>query len=217
MVHRAQALPKRLQVRYRIWLETIHSTHKAQFKALADLGQDPLEMVIACCDSRVHVTSIFGAESGEMFVHRNVAALVPPYEPDGAHHGTSAAIEYAVQVLKVRNIIVMGHSQCGGVEGCYRMCSGEAPDLLDKESFVGRWMDLLKRGYDRVPEDLPEDERIARLEKEAVLVSIENLLTYPFVVAAVEDQRTSVHGLWIDIAEGRMEAYEPASRSFVKI
>ena len=217
MVHRAQALPKRLQVRYRIWLETIHSTHKAQFKALADLGQDPLEMVIACCDSRVHVTSIFGAESGEMFVHRNVAALVPPYEPDGAHHGTSAAIEYAVQVLKVRNIIVMGHSQCGGVEGCYRMCSGEAPDLLDKESFVGRWMDLLRRGYDRVPEDLPEDERIARLEKEAVLVSIENLLTYPFVVAAVEDQRTSVHGLWIDIAEGRMEAYEPASRSFVKI
>lgn len=217
MVHRAQALPKRLQVRYRIWLETIHSTHKAQFKALADLGQDPLEMVIACCDSRVHVTSIFGAESGEMFVHRNVAALVPPYEPDGAHHGTSAAIEYAVQVLKVRNIIVMGHSQCGGVEGCYRMCSGEAPDLLDKESFVGRWMDLLKRGYDRVPEDLPEDERIARLEKEAVLVSIENLLTYPFVVAAVEDQRTSVHGLWIDIADGRMEAYEPASRSFVKI
>ena len=217
MVHRAQALPKRLQVRYRIWLETIHSTHKAQFKALADLGQDPLEMVIACCDSRVHVTSIFGAESGEMFVHRNVAALVPPYEPDGAHHGTSAAIEYAVQVLKVRNIIVMGHSQCGGVEGCYRMCSGEAPDLLDKESFVGRWMDLLKRGYDRVPEDLPENERIARLEKEAVLVSIENLLTYPFVVEAVEDQRTSVHGLWIDIAEGRMEAYEPASRSFVKI
>ena len=217
MVHRAQALPKRLQVRYRIWLETIHSTHKAQFKALADLGQDPLEMVIACCDSRVHVTSIFGADSGEMFVHRNVAALVPPYEPDGAHHGTSAAIEYAVQVLKVRNIIVMGHSQCGGVEGCYRMCSGEAPDLLDTESFVGRWMDLLRRGYERLPEDAPEADRIARLEKEAVLVSIENLLTYPFVVEAVEDQRTSVHGLWIDIAEGRMEAYEPASRSFVSI
>ena len=217
MVHRAQALPKRLQVRYRIWLETIHASHKVQFKALADLGQDPLEMVIACCDSRVHVTSIFGAESGEMFVHRNVAALVPPYEPDGAHHGTSAAIEYAVQVLKVRNIIVMGHSQCGGVEGCYRMCSGEAPDLLEQASFVGRWMDLLRRGYERLPEDAPEAERIARLEKEAVLVSIENLLTYPFVVEAVEDQRTSVHGLWIDIAEGRMEAYEPASRSFVSI
>ncbi|MDU8944483.1 carbonic anhydrase [Ovoidimarina sediminis] len=217
MVHRAQILPKRLQVRYRIWLETIHAAQKIQFRALADLGQDPLEMVIACCDSRVHVTSIFGAASGEMFVHRNVAALVPPYEPDGAHHGTSAAIEYAVQVLKVRHIIVMGHSQCGGVEGCYQMCSGHAPDLLEQASFVGRWMDLLRPGYERLPEDAPEEDRIRRLEKEAVLVSIENLLTYPFVVEAVESGRTGVHGLWIDIGDGRMEAYDPASRSFVSI
>ena len=217
MVHRSSALPKRLQIRYRTWRETVHASHKAQFEALAELGQDPQEMIISCCDSRVHVTSIFGADSGEMFIHRNVAALVPPYEPDGDHHGTSAAVEYAVQVLKVRNIMVIGHSQCGGVEGCYRMCTGEAPDLLKQESFVGRWMDLLRRGYDRLPEELSESEKIARLEKEAVLVSIENLLTYPFVVAAVESGHLEVHGLWMDIAKGRLDAYDPGLPGFVSI
>lgn len=216
-MHRVQALPKRLQAKYRVWKETSHAANLAYYRALAEVGQDPREMVISCCDSRVHVTSIFGATSGELFIHRNVAALVPPYEPDGDHHGTSAAIEYAVLSLRVSNILVVGHSQCGGVEGCYEMCAGNAPELLERSSFVGRWMDLLRRGYDRLPADLDEPARRARLEKEAVLVSLENLLTFPFVEENVDAKRLSIHGLWLDISEGRLEAYEPDSRTFVPV
>lgn len=216
-MHRVQALPKRLQAKYRVWKDTAHAKNISYYRALAEVGQDPREMVISCCDSRVHVTSIFGADSGDLFVHRNVAALVPPYEPDGAHHGTSAAVEYAVQALKVSNILIVGHSQCGGVEGCYRMCAGEAPELLEKTSFVGRWMDLLRRGVDRLPQDLDDEARLRHLEKEAVLVSLENLLSYPFVEAAVDAGRLSVHGLWFDISDGRLEAYDPAGGAFVPV
>ncbi len=216
-MHRVQPLPKRLKTRYRVWKETEHDTNEAYYRALAEVGQDPREMVISCCDSRVHVTSIFGATSGELFIHRNVAALVPPYEPDGDHHGTSAAIEYAVLSLEVSHILIVGHSQCGGVEGCYRMCKGEAPELLEQTSFVGRWMDLLRRGYDRLPGDGDDTARIAQLEKEAVLVSLENLLTFPFVEEAVDARRLEIHGLWIDISDGHMEAYEPASHRFVPV
>ena len=216
-MHRVQPLPKRLQARYRVWKDTTHAENAAFYRALAEVGQDPRDMVISCCDSRVHVTSIFGANSGELFIHRNVAALVPPYEPDGEPHGTSAAIEYAVRSLEVSNILIVGHSQCGGVQGCYNMCHGEAPELLEKESFVGRWMELLRRGYERLPGGLDEDTRLRLLEKEAVLVSLENLLTFPFVEQAVDAKRLSIHGLWIDIADGHLEGYDPATGQFLPL
>ncbi|MBV1902230.1 MAG: carbonic anhydrase, partial [Marinosulfonomonas sp.] len=122
-------LPAYLVQRYHGWKATTYSENKAWYRRLADDGQHPRAMVISCCDSRVHVTSIFGADQGEFFIHRNIANLVPPYEPDGDHHGTSAAVEYAVTALKVAHIIVLGHSNCGGVQGCHDMCSGKAPEL----------------------------------------------------------------------------------------
>ena len=170
-------------------------------------------MVIACCDSRVDVASIFGADSGELFIHRNVANLVPPYAPDGDHHGTSAAVEYAVETLRVANLIVMGHSRCGGVQGCYDMCAGHAPQLEEKTSFVGRWMDILRPAYAKVL-DLPEAERVPALEKLAVLTGIDNLLGFPFVAAAVEEGRLSLHGVWNDIGEGGLESYDSTSDSW---
>lgn len=173
-------------------------------------------MVISCCDSRVHVTSIFGADSGEFFIHRNIANLVPPYAPDGLQHGTSAAIEYAVQALKVAHLIVVGHTRCGGVAGCHAMCSGAAPELEEKTSFVGRWMDILRPGYDRV-KDLPAEDQVAALEREAVLVSIENLMTFPFVRAAVESGDLSLHALVNDIAEGTLLQAEEGGRRWVQI
>ena len=170
-------------------------------------------MVISCCDSRVHVTSIFGADQGEFFIHRNIANLVPPYQPDGAQHGTSAAVEYAVTALKVSHLIVMGHSSCGGVKGCYDMCSGAAPELEAEESFVGRWMDILRPGYDRLA---PGDDaaRTRALEKGAVVISLENLMTFPFVASAVESGRLSLHGLWHDIGGGDLECFDPGSGGF---
>ena len=187
----ARPLPAYLISRFQGWKATTYQDNKAWYRRLAAAGQHPRAMVISCCDSRVHVTSIFGADEGEFFIHRNVANLVPPYNPDGEYHGTSAAVEYAVTSLGVAHIVVLGHSNCGGVKGCHDMCSGHAPELEKKSSFVGRWMDILRPGYDRITE-LPEADRLRALEKEAVLVSLENLMTFPFVRTAVEDDRQRI-------------------------
>ena len=173
-------------------------------------------MVISCCDSRVHVTSIFGADEGEFFIHRNIANLVPPYTPDGERHGTSAAVEYAVTSLGVAHIVVLGHSNCGGVKGCHDMCRGHAPQLEEKTSFVGRWMDILKPGFERVAH-LPDDAILRALEKEAVIVSLENLMTFPFVAAAVERETLTLHGLWNNTGEGLLEQYEPTRGGFFAV
>jgi carbonic anhydrase len=213
---RVKPLPSYLIQRYHGWKATTWQENRSWYRRLAEDGQRPRAMVISCCDSRVHVTSIFGADQGEFFIHRNIANLVPPYGPDGRQHGTSAAVEYAVTTLKVAHLIVVGHSSCGGVQGCHAMCSGHAPELEEKTSFVGRWMDILRPGYERVSH-LPEAERLRALEKEAVLISLENLMTFPFVTDAVKTDGMTIHGLWNDIGEGTLEQYDPASGKFVPI
>ena len=197
-------LPSYLIQRYTTWKATKYEENKVWLKRLAKEGQHPSAMVISCCDSRVHVTSIFGSETGEFFIHRNIANLVPPYNPDGDHHGTSAAIEYAVTSLKVAHIIVLGHSNCGGVLGCYNMCSGEAPELERQSSFVGRWMDILRPGYERVKNNENSEQQIKMLEKQAVIVSLENLRGFPFVKEALDNQTLSIHGLWHEIGSGSL-------------
>jgi carbonic anhydrase len=199
--------------RYAGWKATTFAENQAWYRRLAEDGQHPRVMVISCCDSRVHVTSIFGAEQGEFFIHRNIANLVPPYEPDGDHHGTSAAVEYAVTVLQVANLVVLGHSQCGGVKGCADMCSGNAPELEETSSFVGRWMDILRPGYDRVAH-LDEAVRVRALEEQAVLISLENLMTFPFVRERVENGTLSLHGLWTDIGEGGLNWFSAQDNAF---
>ena len=212
----ARPLPSYLVTRYKGWKATTYTENKEWYRHLAEDGQHPRAMVISCCDSRVHVTSIFGADQGEFFLHRNIANLVPPYNPDGHHHGTSAAIEYAVMVLRVSHVIVLGHSNCGGVEGCYDMCSGDAPALNEPSSFVGRWMDILRPGFERLPQG-DDDTRKRALEKASVIVSLENLMTFPFVRTAVEEGKLSLHGLWNDIGEGGLECYDPTSDEFVPL
>lgn len=215
-MNRVKPLPSYLVQRYQGWQATTWEENRSWYRRLAEDGQRPRAMVISCCDSRVHVISIFGADQGEFFIHRNIANLVPPYAPDGLQHGTSAAVEYAVSALKVAHLIVVGHSLCGGVKGCHAMCSGQAPELEEKSSFVGRWMDILRPGYERV-RDLPEDEQVRALEKEAVLISLENLMTFPFVSKAVDAGDMTVHGLWNDIGEGTLEQYDPSVGRFVLI
>ncbi|MCG6882261.1 MAG: carbonic anhydrase [Silicimonas sp.] len=210
-------LPAFLLKRYQGWKATSFTENRAWYKRLADEGQRPRGMVISCCDSRVNVSSIFEADAGEFFIHRNIANLVPPYEPDGDHHGTSAAIEYAVTALHVPHIIVVGHSNCGGVAGCHAMCSGAAPELNETSSFVGRWMDILRPGFDRIDKDKDESEQLRALERQAIIVSLENLLTFPFIVEARKQQELSLHGLWTDLAEGALWQYDAASREFVPV
>ena len=212
----ARPLPSYLVQRFHGWKATTYAENQAWYRRLAE-GQHPRAMVISCCDSRVHVTSVFGADQGEFFLHRNIANLVPPYEVDGGQHGTSAAVEYAVTALKVAHLIVLGHSSCGGVKGCHDMCSGAAPELEDKSSFVGRWMDILRPGYERVKDIKDPAERTAALEKEAVLVSLENLMTFPFVKSAVDGGLLTLHGLWHDIGEGGIEQYNAENGAFAPI
>lgn len=209
----ARPLPDYLVHRYQGWKATTFEQDRNWYKRLVEDGQHPRCMVIACCDSRVNVISVFGADQGELFIHRNIANLVPPHDADGHHHGTSAAIEYAVNTLKISHLIVLGHSQCGGVKGCYDMCSGHAPELEEHGNFVGRWMSILRPGFESL-DDGDDATRVTQLEKQSVVVSLNNLMTFPNVKDAVESGVLSVHGLWLNIAEGQLEAYDPETGSY---
>lgn len=210
-------LPDYLVARYEGWRATRYEQNKSWFKRLADEGQRPPMMVISCCDSRVNVNDLFSAQTGDIFLHRNIANLVPPFEPDGDPHGTSAAVEYAVSVLKVSHLVVIGHSNCGGVQGCHDMCSGKMPELEEKTSFIGRWLDILRPGYDRVKEIEDDAERVRALEREGVKVSLQNLLGFPFVAEAIEAETLSMHGLWVDIREGALFNYDGPQDAFVPV
>jgi carbonic anhydrase len=213
---RVRPLPGYLIQRFHGWRATTYAENRAWYRRLAEDGQRPRAMVISCCDSRVHVTSIFGADQGEFFIHRNIANLVPPYNPDNEYHGTSAAVEYAVTTLKVAHLIVLGHSNCGGVNLCHDMCRGEVPAAAGT-GFVGRWMDILRPGYDRVRDIAADANRRMALEHQAVLVSLENLVTFPFVRNAVAAEELALHGLWTDTGGGELHQYDPGEGRFVAV
>lgn len=213
----AKPLPSYLVQRFHGWKATTYADNKPWYRHLGAEGQHPRAMIISCCDSRVHVTAFFGADQGEFFIHRNIANLVPPFAPDGDYHGTSAAVEYAVTALKVAHVIVLGHSQCGGVQGCIDMCEGHAPELEAKSSFVGRWMEMLRPRYETVAGIENPAKKALELEKQAVLVSLENLMTFPFVRERIESGDLSLHGLWHNISEGGLEAYLPEKGDFAPV
>ncbi|MFO1209094.1 MAG: carbonic anhydrase [Amaricoccus sp.] len=214
----ARPLPPELVARYRAWQERRSPEAAALHAELADKGQSPKAMIITCCDSRVLISEIFGEGPGDFFIHRNIANLVPPNEADGRAHGTSAAIEYAVIALKVEHLIVMGHRGCGGVRGCHDMLAGLAPDLDTPTSFVGTWLKILKPGFDSLAgRGLDYEARIATLEREAVLVSLQNLMSFPFVAEAVTNGRLQLHGVWKDIRDGNLELYDPAGGGFAPL
>jgi len=208
-------LPSYLIERYHGWRSNRFEENKVWYARLAHDGQRPRAMVISCCDSRVDTLAMFGAEPGDLFVVRNVASIVPGYNPDKEHHGTSAAIEYAVNTLRIAHIVVVGHSNCGGVEACHDMCAGNAPELEEQTSFVGRWMDILRPAYEKI-RGLESDRtgRLNAMEQEGVLVSLENLETFPFVSDAVGNNLLTLHGVWIDIGDGAMHVYSRSAGGF---
>ena len=210
-------LPTYLTKRYQGWKATTFDENKSWYQRLADIGQHPRFMVISCCDSRVHISSIFGADSGEFFIHRNIANLVPPYKSDEEYHGTSAAIEYAVTGLKVSNIIVLGHSNCGGVQNIFPHFTNPEKTNYDKTIFIGRWLEILRPGFERIAKVPEKAKDIKNLEKQTVIVSLENLLTFPFVSKALENDTLSLHGLWHDIKSGELYCYDPTLGEFKNI
>jgi len=165
-------------------------------------GQAPRVLVIGCADSRVDPAAIFNAGPGELFIVRNVANLVPPYEPDGAHHGVSAALEFAVKSLKVDHIVVLGHRQCGGVHAA---ATGSAAGT----QFIERWLDPLApacaEAREALGEHVSEEDLCDDLELRSVRHSLKRLVGFPFVAEAVEAGWLCLHGARFGIADGVLE------------
>ena len=173
-----------------------------RYKALAE-GQSPETMVIACADSRVDPATIFQASPGELFIVRNVAALVPPCEENGSSHGPTAAIEFAVTGLGVKSIVVLGHGQCGGVAASLR-AAGEGPP---PGVFIGPWVALLSEVRDQLLEHQPHlssEQRQQALEHLAIKQSLVNITTFPFVAAAIARGALELHGAWFSIGKGEL-------------
>jgi carbonic anhydrase len=206
--------PDRLVQGYRSFLGERLPKEQARFEELAREGQNPDVMIIGCCDSRVSPEVIFDARPGEMFVVRNVANLVPPFSPDGELHGTSAALEYAVQALKVTDIVVMGHARCGGI----RAFADDAQGPLSSGDFIGKWITLLGPAAERtggrgMNEGLPE--YIERLAMSGVESSLANLRTFPCVQILEAKGRLRLHGAYFDVATGLLMLLDPGTKRFL--
>src|ERR1700761_8587433 len=175
--------PKHLLDGYHTFTTQRLPTEQSRYRELSVRGQFPEVMVIGCCDSRVSPEVIFDAGPGELFVMRNIANLVPVYQPDANAHGVSAALEYAVQVLRVKHIVVLGHAQCGGIRA---FIDNSAP--LSPGDFIGKWMSMFIKPGEKVEQREREtmQDFTTRIEKAAVFRSLENLLTFPFVKTRVE-------------------------------
>ena len=205
-------LPQRLLAGYHTFMGGRYSSESERYRNLARNGQTPETMVIACCDSRAAPETIFDAGPGELFVVRNVANLVPPYAPDGRHHSTSAALEFAVQSLKVKHIVVLGHGRCGGI----RAALDPATEPLSPGDFIGKWMGLVAPAAEAVSgnEMMTRGERQTALERISIRYSLTNLRSFPCIKILEGKGKLSLHGAWFDISTGELWVMDPATGDF---
>jgi carbonic anhydrase len=185
------------------------------YQQLVNQGQTPKILVVACCDSRVDPALVFDCDPGDLFVIRNVANLVPPLEGHSGHHGTTAAIEYGVSTLGVEHIIVLGHAHCGGINSLVKTGGVGTPG-----SYIDDWMCLVESARAEVMAEmsgaqLEEQERAC--EQRAILVSLENLMTFPWIRERVECTALTLHGWYFDIEHGQLLRYDQDGRDFVSI
>lgn len=196
-------IPDELERGFARFRSELYPRQKKLFEELSTKGQKPHTLVIGCCDSRVDPSQIFDARPGELFVVRNVANLVPPFEDDGGFHGVSAALEFAVTVLKVTNVLVLGHKQCGGVHAC-----ADGHSETDSQ-FLGHWISALRPALVEVHQELgagaPTDKLADALELQGIRHSIERLKTYPFIQTALAAGNLALHGARFGVAEGHLE------------
>ena len=188
---------------YRRFRNGAYQEQRRRYDALADKGQAPGVLVIACSDSRVDPTRVFDTEPGQMFVVRNVANLVPPCDSDNSQHSTSAAIEYAVTQLKVHHVVVLGHARCGGIKASLEGTFDDAP--MGEGGFIGRWMSLIAPARDTIraaAQLSPDIDACSALELAAIRLSIANLRSFPFVAEAEAAGTLQLQGALFDIAEG---------------
>jgi carbonic anhydrase len=195
---------------YRRFREGRYREAEALFRQLRD-GQQPAVMIIACADSRADPSMIFDAAPGELFVVRNVAALVPPFEETSGFHGVSAAVEFAVTALQVREILVMGHGGCGGISACLAAAADRPVGR-----FIAPWVEIAAPARESVLSDtsIGAHDRQEALEHAAVAQSIENLKTFPFIREATDAGRLTIDGAWFSIGRGELHWRDPATGKF---
>ena len=181
---------------YRRFRSEVWPAERGRYEKLSKRGQAPETLVIACSDSRVDPQTVFGAVPGELFVVRNMAGLVPPFHPDAGYHGTSAALEYGVRVLKVARIVVLGHAQCGGVRAMLEGAPREARD------FVEPWIEMAEPVVRKLPPGLDREAALDRCETEVVRLSLHNLGGFPWIAEAVAAGRLALYGFRFDIHTG---------------
>ena len=203
--------PKDLLDGYRTFRTQRLPTEQTRYRDLSVRGQSPEVMVIGCCDSRVSPEVIFDAGPGELFVVRNVANLVPVYQPDSGAHGVSAALEFAVNALHVKHVVVLGHAQCGGIRAFINKSEPLSPG-----DFIGRWMAMFIKPGEVVEQRAHEtiQDFTVRIEKAAVFRSLENLMTFPFVRTKVERGELQLHGAYFGVAEGSLFVLDKATKEF---
>ena len=206
-------LPTRLIEGYRSFRTGRYNAEADRYRHLAD-GQAPSVMIVACSDSRSAPETVFDAGPGEIFVVRNVANLVPPYTPDSGHHATSAAIEFAVLSLGVRDIAIMGHGRCGGI----RAAMSEA-NPLSHTDFIGSWTRPIKDVIGAVSksEGIDAHSHERAVERASIEHSLANLRTFPWVRSREQAGELAIHGVWFDIALGELHAFDPATGAWVPV
>jgi len=207
--------PERLIAGHRAFLAGRFAAERSRYKTLAETGQRPETMVIGCVDSRASPEVIFDAAPGELLVARNVANIVPPYEPDRAtQHGTSAALEFAVQALRVKHVVVLGHAFCGGIRAF-----ADEQEPLSPGDFIGRWMaQIAPAAQDLGPRRAEDgDAYLRRLEYASVELSLRNLMSFPFVRAQVERGKLHLHGAYFGIVAGQLLIRDPGTGEFKPI
>jgi carbonic anhydrase len=209
-------LPDTLADRYRRFKFRHFVPNQDHYEELAAFGQNPEVMVVSCCDSRVDPETIFSAMPGELFVVRNVANLIPPFETSGKYHGVSAALEFAALNLRVKHILVLGHSGCGGV----RACLEEDAAKQTEAQFIRNWMSMLGDARDAILRDAklaPGPEQRYALELEGIKTSLANLRTFPCIQILEGKGRITLHGAHFDIATGTLSALNDAAGQFVPV
>ena len=204
-------LPDFLINQYIDWKENIFQKKQELYQNLENKGQEPKAMIISCCDSRVDANQIFAANPGDFFIHRNVANLIPDLNIKNTNHEITTSIDYAILTLKISTIIILGHSNCGGIDYAFNKFSA---NNNESDSSLDNWIQSIKFSYDKVDKSKSRTDAIKSLEKESIINSIKNLKNYKKIDKLILDNKLQIHGLYFEVSTGKITKYDESSKKF---
>ena len=205
------SLPEFLINGYKDWKDNIYPKKKELLDILLKEGQKPKAMIITCCDSRINITKIFNGEIGDFFVYRNIANLIPSFNLKDSNDGVQPAIEYGIENLKIKDLIILGHSNCGGIKHAYQLLSGQ---IKNNNKKIDRWVENIKPSFIKLEKNQNNEKNIKSLEKLSIINSISNLLTSVEINKLVTDRKLKIHGIWFDLKTGNLEYYNQSQNKF---